>query len=63
MRKFGGDGPPARLIEPLSRFRFYDAPYREAMQDTLDTIVKSPGLSKNVQELVTKALVTKAAGG
>ena len=46
----------ARLIEPLSRFRFYAAPWHDRMQDALKTIVKAPKLSKNAAELAGKAL-------
>ncbi|HWU51158.1 MAG TPA: aminopeptidase N [Asticcacaulis sp.] len=46
----------ARLVEPLSRFRIYDSPWREAMQAALTRIRNAPGLSKNVLELSAKAL-------
>ncbi len=46
----------ARLIEPLSRYRFYAEPYHGLMQQALSTIVKAPNLSKNVLELAAKAL-------
>ena len=46
----------ARLIEPLSRFRFYAQPWSDLMKDALQTIAKAPNLSKNVAELATKAL-------
>ncbi len=46
----------ARLVEPLSRFRAFASPYREAMQAALGDVVKAPGLSKNVAELAGKAL-------
>ena len=46
----------ARLIEPLSRFRTYAAPYKEEMQKALQTILAAPNLSKNVAELAGKAL-------
>jgi aminopeptidase N len=46
----------ARLVEPLSRFRFYAEPYRSAMRATLERIAAAPNLSKNVAELAHKAL-------
>ncbi len=46
----------ARLIEPLSRFRFYAAPWSGKMKDALQTIARTPDLSKNVAELATRAL-------
>ncbi|MGN6424034.1 MAG: aminopeptidase N [Asticcacaulis sp.] len=46
----------ARLVEPLSRFRIYESPWREAMQAALTRIRNAPGLSKNVLELSAKAL-------
>ncbi|MGA9658265.1 MAG: aminopeptidase N [Asticcacaulis sp.] len=46
----------ARLIEPLSRFRFYASPYREAMRAALETLTAAPALSKNALELASKAL-------
>ena len=46
----------ARLVEPLSRFRIYESPWREAMQAALTRIRDAPGLSKNVLELSAKAL-------
>ena len=46
----------ARLVEPLSRFRFYAEPYAATMQAALEKISQAPKLSKNVAELATKAL-------
>ncbi|MDI7775357.1 aminopeptidase N [Asticcacaulis sp. EMRT-3] len=46
----------ARLIEPLSRYRVYASPWREAMQAALERIRATSGLSKNVFELASKAL-------
>jgi aminopeptidase N len=46
----------ARLVEPLSRYRIYDAPWREAMHAALTRIRNAPNLSKNVLELSSKAL-------
>jgi aminopeptidase N len=46
----------ARLVEPLSRFRIYESPWREAMQAALTRIRNAPGLSKNVLELSARAL-------
>ncbi len=46
----------ARLIEPLSRFRFYAEPWQGAMRGALNQIAKAPKLSKNTAELADKAL-------
>ncbi len=46
----------ARLIEPLSRFRVYAAPWHEKMRAALDQIAKAPKLSKNTAEMAGKAL-------
>ncbi|MFT4074168.1 MAG: aminopeptidase N [Asticcacaulis sp.] len=46
----------ARLVEPLSRYRFYAQPYRENMRRALQAITAAPNLSKNVLELAGKAL-------
>ena len=46
----------ARLIEPLSRFRFYAEPWRGAMRAALEKIIQAPKLSKNTAELAGKAL-------
>ena len=46
----------ARLVEPLSRFRFYAEPYSGMMRKALETITAAPKLSKNVAELAGKAL-------
>ena len=46
----------ARLIEPLSRFRFYAEPWRGKMRAALEQIAKAPKLSKNTAELAGKAL-------
>ncbi len=46
----------ARLVEPLSRFRFYASPWKEKMQSAIETILKAPNLSKNVSELAGRAL-------
>ncbi len=46
----------ARLVEPLSRFRFYAEPYAGLMRRALETITAAPRLSKNVAELAGKAL-------
>ncbi len=46
----------ARLVEPLSRYRFYAQPYSENMRQALQMITAAPKLSKNVLELATKAL-------
>jgi aminopeptidase N len=46
----------ARLVEPLSRYRFYAQPYSDNMRQALQMITAAPKLSKNVLELATKAL-------
>ncbi len=46
----------ARLIEPLSRFRFYAEPWQAAMRAALERIAKAPNLSKNTAELAGKSL-------
>ena len=46
----------ARLIEPLSRFRFYAEPWQGAMRTALEKIARAPKLSKNTAELAGKAL-------
>jgi aminopeptidase N len=46
----------ARLVEPLSRFRFYAEPYSSLMRKALETVTAAPRLSKNVAELAGKAL-------
>ena len=46
----------ARLVEPLSRYRFYAQPYSENMRQALQMITAAPSLSKNVLELAAKAL-------
>jgi len=46
----------ARLVEPLSRYRFYSQPYSENMRQALQMITAAPKLSKNVLELAAKAL-------
>ncbi len=46
----------ARLIEPLSRFRFYAEPWRTTMRAALEKIAQAPKLSKNTAELAGKAL-------
>ena len=51
----------ARLVEPLSRYRFYASPYRQNMQKALQSIGSAPNLSKNVLELATKALASEHA--
>jgi aminopeptidase N len=45
----------ARLIEPLSAWRRYAAPFGEAMREALQRIVAHPGVSKNVLELAARA--------
>ncbi|HTM79661.1 aminopeptidase N [Asticcacaulis sp.] len=49
----------ARLVEPLSRYRFYAQPYQENMRQALQMITAAPKLSKNVLELATKALAAE----
>jgi aminopeptidase N len=46
----------ARLVEPLGAWRRYDAALGEMMRAQLQRIVESPGLSKNVFEMASRAL-------
>ncbi|HZZ34474.1 MAG TPA: aminopeptidase N [Caulobacteraceae bacterium] len=46
----------ARLIEPLGAWARYAPELGAMMREQLERIVKSPGLSKNVYELASKAL-------
>ena len=46
----------ARLVEPLGGWRRYAPQLGEQMKRELKRIAETPGLSKNVYELVTKAL-------
>jgi aminopeptidase N len=52
----------ARLVEPLSRYRFYARPYSENMRQALQMITAAPNLSKNVLELAAKALAPEKSG-
>ena len=51
----------ARLVEPLSRYRFYARPYSENMRQALQMITAAPNLSKNVLELANKAVSNEHA--
>jgi aminopeptidase N len=46
----------ARLVEPLGAWRRFRADLGEAMRGELQRIAAAPGLSRNVQELVNRAL-------
>ena len=46
----------ARLVEPLGGWRRYKPELGALMRQELTRIAETPGLSKNVYELATKAL-------
>jgi aminopeptidase N len=46
----------SRLLTPLTRWRRYAEPRQKLMRQALETIAKSPDLSKDVYEIVTKSL-------
>ncbi len=46
----------ARLVAPLTRWKKYDESRQRMMRECLDRIVRQPGLSPDVTELVTKGL-------
>lgn len=46
----------ARLVQPLARWKYYDAKRQERMQETLERILNLPNLSENVYEIVSKSL-------
>ncbi len=46
----------ARLLEPLIRWKKFDIKRRSLMKGCLETIAKSPSLSRDVGEIVTKSL-------
>ena len=46
----------ARMVEPLTRWRRYDAARQKLMQAQLQRILAEPNLSKDVLELVSKSL-------
>ena len=46
----------ARLVSPLTRWNRYDAPRQRMMRECLERILRRPGLSPDVTELVTKGL-------
>ena len=50
----------ARLVEPLGGWRRYRPDLGEAMKAQLERIAEAPGLSKNVFELVSRALAEPA---
>ena len=52
----------ARLVEPLGGWRRYKPELGALMKAQLQRILKSPGLSKNVFELVSRALGDEAEG-
>jgi aminopeptidase N len=45
----------ARFVEPLGQWRRYRSDLADKMRGELDRILSQPGLSKNVQELASKA--------
>ncbi|WP_323795743.1 aminopeptidase N [Nisaea sp.] len=46
----------ARLVAPLTRWKKYDETRQRMMRECLERIVRQPGLSPDVTELVTKGL-------
>ncbi|MEO9899814.1 aminopeptidase N [Nisaea sp.] len=46
----------ARLVAPLTRWKKYDETRQRMMRECLERIVRQPGLSPDVSELVTKGL-------
>ena len=46
----------ARLLAPLTRWRRYDTTRRDAMRDALRRIEAADAISKDVYEVVSKAL-------
>jgi aminopeptidase N len=52
----------ARLVDPLGGWRRYAPQYAEPMKAQLERILAAPGLSKNVYELVSRALGEDGAG-
>ncbi len=52
----------ARLVDPLGGWRRYKPEFGALMKAELERILAAPGLSKNVYELVTRALGQDGAG-
>jgi aminopeptidase N len=52
----------ARLVDPLGGWRRYKPEYGHLMKAELERIRAAPGLSKNVLELVTRALGDDGGG-
>lgn len=46
----------SRLVRTMMNFKGYAEPYKTAMQNELKTLQSLPGLSKDVGEIITKAL-------
>ncbi|MCF6215837.1 MAG: aminopeptidase N [Emcibacter sp.] len=46
----------SRLVQPLGRWKYYDAPRQILMRQTLQEIMDLPNLSENVYEIVSKSL-------
>ena len=46
----------ARLVSVFNPWRRYDAERQQRMQAQLDRVAATPGLSKDVYEIVTRAL-------
>jgi len=46
----------SRLVQPLGRWKYYDADRQALMKATLERILNLPGLSENTYEIVSKSL-------
>ena len=46
----------ARMTDPFTQWRSFDAPRQEAMKAQLTRLLAAPGLSENVSEIVSKSL-------
>ncbi len=46
----------ARMVTPLSRWRRLDAPRQTLMRQELERVAQTPGLSKDVSEIVSRSL-------
>ena len=47
----------ARLVSSLSTWKNFESPYRDMMRRTLEDILKTDNLAKDIYEMVSKALV------
>ena len=46
----------SRLVQPLGRWKYYDATRQDKMKQMLQRILNMPGLSENTYEIVSKSL-------